>query len=500
MAPVLEVRGVSKDFPGVRALADVCLSLEKGEIRALAGENGAGKSTLMNILAGSLVPDAGEILLRGRPVHFASPRDSLRQGIAMIYQELTPVRQLTVAENIFLGREPVAPWGGWVRREEMNRRASELCSQIGVFLDPRRRVGELSVAEVQLVEILKALSHEAEILIMDEPTSALSSRESQHLLAIIRQLAEQGRAILYISHRLDELYAVAHSVTVLRDGCHMATRAMKELNRSELIALMVGRDLTAIYPARTGRWGDVLLEVQGLSADDAFSDVSFQVQAGEILGVAGLMGAGRTEVMETICGLRRHTAGRILVRGRPSRIQSPCDAKRLGIAMVSEDRKESELNLKASVKDNMTMANLATYCRFGWIRGRGETAAVNEKIREQRIKTSSYRTPVVTLSGGNQQKVVLAKWLLGDPDILILDEPTRGIDVGAKAEIHRQMADLAARGKAIVMVSSELPEVMGMSDRILVLHAGRVTGAFSAAEATPERIMACATGQNGVAA
>lgn len=494
-APFLRMSGITKRFPGILALDGVSLDVERGEVHALLGENGAGKSTLMGVLAGVHRPDAGEILIEARPVSFDSPRDALRHGISMIYQELSAVPEMTVAENILLGREPVRGFARIVDRNAMRTETRRLCDEIGTALDPDARMSSLAVAEMQVVEIVKALSHDSSIVIMDEPTSALSDREAERLFATIRQLAARRKAIIYISHKLDEIARIADRVTVLRDGRLVATRPQAELSPRAMISLMVGRDLKEFFPRESVTPGEVLLSVRNLTRPGVVSDIGFDARAGEIVGLAGLMGAGRTELVETIFGLAPASSGTIAVRGREVHVRSPGDAIRNGIAMLSEDRKLTELNLKGTVRENMTLANLREYCRFGQIVAAArERAAVDGQIAALRIKTPSGDSPVVTLSGGNQQKVALSRRLLCNPDVLILDEPTRGIDVGAKAEIYGMMNELTRQGKAIVMVSSELPEVMGMSDRILVMHGGKIAGEFARKDFNQEKIMACATG------
>ena len=492
---LVAVRGVSKRFPGVQAVDDVTLRIEAGQVHALVGENGAGKSTLMKILAGIYAADAGEIRLKGQALVLRNPGDALRHGISMIHQELNLIRQMTVAENLFVGREPTYGWTPIVNRRRLVRRTRRLLDEVGVDLDPNARLARLRVAEMQLVEIVKALSYDADVIIMDEPTSALSEVEAEKLFGVIRGLTSRGKAVIYISHKLDEVFAIADRVTVMRDGRHIVTDDIGRFTKTQLISLMVGRDVEAVFGKTDAVVGEVLLEVEGLCRAGAFSDVSFTVRRGEILGLAGLMGAGRTELAETLFGVQKPDAGRMRMRGRPVVITSPHDAIGHGIALVPEDRKVQGLNLPASVGHNASLANLAAYCLFGQkLRLRREQQAVDAIMNQLNIRATSRRQIVNFLSGGNQQKVVIAKWLLCDPDLLILDEPTRGIDVGAKAEIHRIMSELAARGKAIIMISSELPEVMAMSDRVIVLHEGRVTGQFARNELDQETIMACATG------
>lgn len=487
--PALQVRNLFKSFPGVQALAGVRLDIAAGEVHALMGENGAGKSTLMKIVSGLDQPDAGEVLLRGKSARFRSPHDALRQGIAMIHQELLPFPELSVAANIFMGQEPASRFLGWLDKRKMHDEAKTLLARLGVTLSPARRMGELSVAEMQMVEIAKALAHQAQVIIMDEPTSAISAREVTALLGIIRDLKAGGTAIIYISHKLDEVFQIADRVTVLRDGRYVGAYPIQDLNESRLISLMVGRELnTATAPNLTPA-GEPVLAVRGLTKAGQFRDVNFEVRQGEIVGLAGLMGAGRTELVSAIYGLAQPDAGSIQIRGRTVRIHNPAAAIRHGLGLVSEDRKETGLVLKMSVKHNLTLASLRRCCRAGFISRRSETRVADECIGRFSIKTPHRNQSVTHLSGGNQQKVVLAKALLTGPDILILDEPTRGIDIGAKAEVHALIRQLAAEGKAIILVSSELPEVLALSHRILVMREGSISAEVDPRRATQEEIL-----------
>ncbi len=492
---LLEMKGVHKGFPGVRALSGVDLVVKSGTVHALIGENGAGKSTLMKILAGIYQPDEGSIRFKGEPVAIADPRASINCGIAMIHQELSSIPEMSIAENVFLGREPVFGLTRIVDTRTMHRNTRVLFAEIGMEVEPGRLMSDLSVAEMQMVEIVKAISYDSDLIIMDEPTSAITDREVEKLFEIIRTLTAKGKSVIYISHKLDELFVIADEITVMRDGTYITTQPAEEMSRQQLISLMVGRELRDIYPGLTSARGEIALEVEDLASGDRFSNIDFKLHRGEILGIAGLMGAGRTELVETVFGFRKATAGSIRVNGEPVVIDSVRKAIDLGMALVSEDRKLFGLNLKASVKDNITLVDLARFCRLNQIIDFGaEKRAVDAQIRALGIKTPSRNQNVNSLSGGNQQKVVLAKWLLCEPEILILDEPTRGIDVGAKAEVHKIMAALAEAGKAVIMISSELPEILGMSHRVLVLHEGRKTGEFSREELDQEKIMACATG------
>ncbi|MBI5388690.1 MAG: sugar ABC transporter ATP-binding protein [Verrucomicrobia bacterium] len=486
---VLEVRNLSKSFPGVRALDSVQLAVRPASVHALMGENGAGKSTLMRLVAGLDQPDAGELLLRGQRVRLRNPHHALKLGVAMIHQELLPFPDLSVAENIFMGQEPAVPFLGWINQRKMNSEAQQLLSRLGVALAPVRKMRELSVAEMQAVEIAKALAHRAEVIIMDEPTSALSDREAEALFGVIRDLKSRGVAVIYISHKMDEVFRIADTVTVLRDGQHVGTCAMTEMNRDQLIALMVGRELRELFPKTAAAKGDFALSVRRLGKAGRFQEVSFDVRRGEVLGLAGLMGAGRTDLVSALFGLPPADTGKILVHGREARIRRPADAMRHGIGFVSEDRKAHGLVLPLSVKQNVTLASLRRCCHGGFINPRRENTVADECIREFSIKTPGRSQPVSMLSGGNQQKVVLAKALLTQPEILLLDEPTRGIDIGAKAEVYALVARLAQERKAILLVSSELPELLALSDRILVMRAGDIAAELNPDSTTPEEIL-----------
>ena len=484
--PILQVRNVSKSFPGVNALDGVSLDIVPGRVHALMGENGAGKSTLMKILIGLYAPDSGEMLHGGRAIRIRSPHDALRRGIAMIHQELLPFRDLTVAENIGMGREPTRWFPGWLDRPAMQREAARLLGRLGAAIDPGRRMRDLSVAEMQAVEIAKALAHNAGVIIMDEPTSAISGREVEALFAVIRDLRQRGVAVVYISHKMDEIFRIADTITVLRDGWHIATRPAGELDEAALIGLMmVGRELPTRPAGRGGSVGEVVLEVRGLARPGRFRDVSFSLRRGEVLGLAGLMGAGRTEVANAIYGMPPAAGGEILVAGRPVRITSPAAAIAAGIALVSEDRKEHGFVPRMSVKHNITLAGIRSWL----IDHRAENRIADEQIRALGIRTSGRNQAVEELSGGNQQKVVIARALLTGPDILILDEPTRGIDIGAKAEVHAIIDQLARAGKAILLVSSELPELLSLSDRLLVMREGELAGELDPRRASQEQIM-----------
>lgn len=491
LVPVFQVQHVSKSFGGVRALQDVHFEVYPGEVHALLGENGAGKSTLIKIITGVHQPDSGELLLNGQPIRFAGTRDAQARGIAAIYQEPSLFPDLDIAENIFVGRQPTSRVGvDWKR---MYTDASTLLRRLGLHLDPRTKARELSVAQQQVVEIARALSINAKVLIMDEPTSSLTQGEVDDLFMIVRQLRSSGTAVVFISHRLEELFALADRVTTLRDGTYVGTRPMAQVTSDELIRMMVGRSLTELFPKQAVEPGEVILEVENLGVAGAFSGVSFSLRRGEILGMSGLIGAGRTNVAQALFGVEPATEGTIKLDGKVVTINNPDTAMALGIGYVPEDRKEHGLVLKMNIADNITLPMLEKFATMGWLNPRREHEAARSGAQQLEVKMSSVSQIVGQLSGGNQQKVVLAKWLSTAPRVLILDEPTRGIDVGTKAAVHRLMSSLAAEGMAILMISSELPEVLGMSDRVLVMREGRLTGHFSRGEATQEKLMAAAT-------
>ena len=489
-APIFNIQHISKSFGGVHALQDVHFEIFPGEVHALLGENGAGKSTLIKIITGVYQPDAGELFFAGSPIRFANTRAAQAHGIAAIYQEPSLFPDLDIAENIMVGRQPMGRLGvDWKR---MYQEASALLRRLGLSLDPRTKARELSVAQQQVVEIARALSINAKVLIMDEPTSSLTQHEVEELFTIVRQLRASGTAIVFISHRLEELFALADRVTTLRDGAYVGTRAMADVTTDDLIRMMVGRSLDELFPKQAVEAGAVVLEVKGLGVIGSFSDVSFELRRGEILGMAGLIGAGRTNVARALFGTEPATSGTIMLDGKIVTIRSPDAAMALGIGYVPEDRKEHGLVLAMSIADNITLPVISTFARGGWLDASREHQAAAAGSKQLEVKMSSVAQQAGQLSGGNQQKVVLAKWLGTHPRVLILDEPTRGIDVGTKAAVHALMSSLAAQGMAILMISSELPEILGMSDRILVMREGRLTGHFSRAEATQEQLMAAA--------
>ena len=492
--PIVELSGIAKHFGGVQALRGVDFRLFPGEVHALVGENGAGKSTLVKILAGIYRPDAGGVKVGGEVVELRSPKQAQALGIAVVQQEPMLFPDLDVAENVFMGRHPRDRFGrvDWKR---MHREVNQLLASLDVSLSSHTPLQGLSVAEQQLVEIAKALSMQARVLVLDEPTAALSAHEVEELFAIVKQLRERGVAILFVSHRLEEVFKIADRLTVFRDGAHIITAPVSEMNTEEIIKHMVGRELSNLFPKSEAEIGEVVLEVRHLTRAGVFADVSFQLRRGEILGLAGLVGAGRTEVARVLFGIDRAESGEIWLKGKKVRIRSPQHAMDNGIAYVPEDRHQQGLIMNFSIAANVTLPILQQVSRLGLIYPRREQKIAAEYSRQLRVRSTGVEQLVNTLSGGNQQKVVLSKWLATNPSVLILDEPTRGIDVGAKAEVHRIISDLAGSGLAIILISSELPEVLAMADQVIVLHEGRVTGAFARSEATQERVMFAATGQ-----
>ena len=499
--PIVTIRDLSKSFAGVRALDRAQFELLPGEVHALMGENGAGKSTLMKVLAGVYRKDSGEVLLDGRPVDIESPRAAQALGIGIIHQELNLMNHLSAAQNIFIGREPRGRFGLFIDEEAMCCEAQRIFERMNLKLDPRTPVGELTVARQQMVEIAKALSFDSRVLIMDEPTAALNNEEVADLFRIIARLKSRGVAIVYISHKMDELKRIADRVTVMRDGQYIATVPMASTPMDTLIAMMVGRQLAEAEHAMPDTSGnEVVLEARGICRGGMVRDASFVLRRGEILGFAGLMGAGRTELARAVFGADRIDAGEVFVRGRKAAIGSPRDAVAHGIGYLSEDRKHFGLATGMDVETNIALASMKSFLSAGFFIDQAAVESAGERyVRQLGIKTPSVRQQVRLLSGGNQQKIVIAKWLLRDCDVLFFDEPTRGIDVGAKAEIYRLLNELAAQGKAIVIISSELPEVLRMSHRVLVMCEGRITGELSAREASQEKIMQLATRREAAA-
>ncbi|MFV0358992.1 sugar ABC transporter ATP-binding protein [Tropicimonas sp.] len=487
---ILEVDHVRKEFPGVVALDDVQLRIRPGSVHALMGENGAGKSTLMKIIAGVYNPDRGEVRFAGRKLDIRTPIDALNSGIAMIHQELNLMNTMTVAENIWIGREPRNAMG-LIDHGEMRLMTQVLFDDLNIRLDPTGMVGDLTVAQKQMVEIAKAVSFRSDVLIMDEPTSAITEAEVEHLFRIIRDLRTSGVGIVYITHKMNELFEIADELTVFRDGKYIATVAASEVTRDDVIKMMVGREITDMFPKVECPIGEKVLEVRNLSLPGVFEDVSFDLRQGEILGVAGLVGSGRSNVAEAIFGVHPAESGEILVGGKPVQITSPIVAMQHGMAFLTEDRKESGLFLILDCIANMQVALLSSgeADNHGFVEQNEIDRLAKDYTEKLRIKTPNLEETVGNLSGGNQQKVLIARWLMTKPGILILDEPTRGIDVGAKSEIHRLITQLAGQGVAVLMISSELPEVLGMSDRIMVMHEGHVSGFLDREEADQVRVM-----------
>ncbi|GFG42383.1 sugar ABC transporter ATP-binding protein [Streptococcus canis] len=490
----IDMRGISKTFGTNKVLEKIDLVLTSGEVHALMGENGAGKSTLMNILTGLFPASSGTILIDGKEMTFANPQEAEAFGISFIHQEMNTWPDMTVLENLFLGRELKKAFG-LLDDKAMRDKAKAAFKRLGVSIPLDKRIGDLSVGQQQMIEIAKSLLSEVSLLIMDEPTAALTDRETENLFKIIRSLKAEGVGIVYISHRMEEIFKITDVVTVMRDGIVVDTKATQTTNPDELVKKMVGRDIEDYYPEKTATLGAVALEVKNLSSQ-AFEGVSFQVRQGEILGFSGLMGSGRTEIMRAIFGLDSKQSGQVMIDGTPVTIHSPAQAIKQGIGFLTEDRKEEGLILDFSIKDNMTLPSTKDFSKNGFFDDKTSTTFVDQLINRLRIKSGTPSLPVGNLSGGNQQKVVLAKWIGIAPKVLILDEPTRGVDVGAKREIYQLMNELAERGVPIIMVSSDLPEVLGVSDRIIVMHEGKIAGQLSREEATQEKVMQLATGGN----
>ena len=489
---ILKMNHISKDFPGVKALDDVSFNVKKGTVHALMGENGAGKSTLMKILYGMFEKDAGEIIFDGEKVEINKPHDALESGISMIFQELSPVLHMNVAENIYLGREPKK--GPLVDKEKLYEDAKNVLALMGIDnIDPNERMFRLSVAKMQMCEICKALSNNSKLIIMDEPTSALTEEESNALFKTVSTLRKQGVSFVFVTHKIDEVFEISDEITILRDGQYIGTKSTKDITKEEMISMMVGRNLTQLFPKEEVEIGDVMFSVRGLTINGVFEDISFDVHKGEILGVAGLMGAGRTEIMEAIFGFRKVDSGEIHINGEKVNIRSPKDAIKHRISLLTEDRKLTGLFLNRDVADNLFITSLNDFTKGPLLSRKKIRDKSNVNIEKFRIKTPNPYQMVESLSGGNQQKVLVSRALEVDPEIIIFDEPTRGIDVGAKAEIHALLVSMAKQGKCVIMVSSELPEIMGMSDRILVICNGKQTGMIDREEATQQNIMHCAT-------
>lgn len=491
---IINMTGIDKSFSTNQVLKGVNFSVEKGETHALMGENGAGKSTLMKILSGIYQRDAGIVEVKGKQVEYQHPSDAEADGIAVIHQELNILPELTIAENLFLGKELTNSKFGWLNNKEMNRIAKERLEELGLNISPTVLAKDLSVGRQQLVEIAKALMTNADIIIMDEPTAALTDREIDTLFEVIERLKRKGVSFIYISHRMEEIFAICDRITVLRDGASIGTKVIKETNFDEIVSMMVGRELGDRFPSSDKKIGDVKLQVSNLTREGEFEDVSFDVKAGEILGISGLMGAGRSEVVETIFGYRRQDKGSIYLDGQKVSIKHPQDAINKGIAFISEDRKTKGLIVDFSVGDNLNLTNLKTLSNNGWMLSQKEQTLYQTMVERLNIRVSDRSQLAKSLSGGNQQKVVIAKWLGIGPGVLILDEPTRGVDVGSKKEIYKIMQDLASQGVAIIMVSSELPEIIGMSDRVAVMCEGKLMTVLNKDQLTEENIMHYATG------
>jgi rhamnose transport system ATP-binding protein len=497
--PLLVLERATKSFGPVKALLDAEITLFPGEAHALVGENGAGKSTLVKILAGVHQPDSGALLIDGEPTVFTGPGAARDAGVSIIYQEPTLFPDLTVAENIYIGRQPLRA-GRRIDRAAMNKAAAELFARLGVRLDPERQARGLSVADQQIVEIAKALSLNARVLVMDEPTAALTTVEVQRLFEVMRTLRTQGAAVLFISHRLEEVFASCQRVTIMRDGQFVRSAPIDEVSVDEIIRSMVGRELSALFPKTETEPGDVVLAVDGLGRDKVLRDISFTVRRGEIVALAGLVGAGRSEVARAIFGIDKRTSGSVRINGMELANGKPLDAMAAGVALVPEDRRQQGLVMELGIDRNLALASLARLRRFGLIRRRDERALTRDWAQRLQVKFGRLGNAVATLSGGNQQKVVLGKWLARDPSLLIIDEPTRGIDVGTKSEVHRILDELVGKGMAVLMISSELPEVLGMADRVLVMHEGRISAEFGRTDATEDAIMRAATGQESESA
>ena len=490
---LLEMKNITKEFPGVRALDGVSFTLKRGSVHALMGENGAGKSTLMKCLFGINSIDSGDILLEGEQVRFKNPNDALSHGVAMVHQELNQATKRNVMDNIWLGRYPTK-FGFITSEKEMYHRTKDIFDGLGISTDPRRIMSTMSVAERQMAEIAKAVSYDAKVIVLDEPTSSLSDREVEHLFEIIEKLKRRGCGIIYISHKMDEILRISDEITVMRDGRHIATESAADMTVSRIIHLMVGRELNEMFPGKTNTPGRVILSVEGLtSRHNHVDNVSFEIREGEVVGFAGLAGAGRTEVIENLFGLSERESGRIILDGREIKNRNPREAIKNGFALVTEERRTTGIFGNLDICENATVAMLKKYVRYVLLSDRLRANDTEKTINSMNVKTASQRTHIRLLSGGNQQKVILGRWMLTEPRILMLDEPTRGIDVGAKFEIYKLIDSLAASGKAIIAVSSELPELLGICDRIYVMSSGKIAGVVNARETSQEEIMTLAS-------
>ena len=494
----LEMRGVSKSFPGVKALDKVNLKVRPGTVHALMGENGAGKSTLMKCLFGIYHMDEGEVFVDGEKVNIQNPDEALHKGLAMVHQELQPVPERTIAENMYLGRFPVKSFGPIkvIDHKTMNEEAKKWLENVKMPFDPRKKLGHLSISQMQSIEIAKAVSQEAKLIILDEPTSSLTDNEVEALFRIVRDLRDRGVSFVFISHKMAELRQISDDITIMRDGCYVGTWEMKNISDDEIVKQMVGRELTNIYPPLDNNPGDVLLEVNNFTSihDSSFKNCSFKLRKGEILGFGGLVGAQRTELMEAIFGIRHITSGEVKLNGKTLDIKRPQDAINNGIGMITEDRRGSGILGCLSIADNVSIASLNQYLEAGIkLNKKKIEELVQDNVSKLSIKTPSSKTLIQSLSGGNQQKVIISRWLANNPDVLIMDEPTRGIDVGAKYEIYQIMINLAKQGKGIIMISSEMPELLGVSNRVMVMCNGKITGEVSGNEMTQENVMHYAT-------
>lgn len=493
---LVEMTKINKSFSGIHVLKDVNLNVKKGEVHALMGENGAGKSTLIKILSGVYTRDNGSVKVKGKEVHFSNPKEAEAHGISIIHQELNIIPNLTVTQNMFLGKELTYGKFGMLNKKLMKERTIESLEKLGVSnIDPDEPAGNLSVGQQQMIEIAKTLATNSELIIMDEPTAALTDREIEALFEVINSLRKNGVSIIYVSHRMEEIFEICDQITVLRDGVYVGTEEVKNTTFDDVVRMMVGRELGDRFPERNSEIGEVIFEVKDLELENVFQPVNFEVRAGEILGVAGLMGAGRTEIMETIFGHRRKTKGTIRLHGEELHIKHPSDAIRSGIAFVTEDRKDQGLFIDASIRENIGLTNIQSISNNGVLSKSKEIKLVDKLMKRLQVRAAGMSQEVKRLSGGNQQKVVIAKWIGRSPKVLILDEPTRGVDIGAKKEIYSIMNELSEEGVAIIMVSSELPEVLGVSDRVMVLYEGKVMDFIDRSEANQENIMIAATGR-----
>lgn len=494
----LEMRGISKSFPGVKALDGVNLNIRPGTVHALMGENGAGKSTLMKCLFGIYKMDEGEVYVDGEKMNIANPDDALKHGLAMVHQELQPVPARTIAENMYLGRYPTKQMGPvkMIDHKVMNEEAAKWLETVKLSFDPKTKLGELSISQMQLVEIAKAVSQNANLIILDEPTSSLTETEVEALFAIVREFRAKGVSFVYISHKMAEIRQISDDITIMRDGTYIGTWNMNDITDGDIVKNMVGRELTNVYPPLDNTPGDILMEVKGYTSinDKSFKDCSFTLRKGEILGFGGLVGAQRTELMEAIFGMRHITKGEIVLNGKNVTVKHPSDAIKNGIGMITEDRRGNGILGCLSIADNVSIASLNNYLEAGIKLNKKQIEElVQDNVAKLSIKTPDSKTLIQSLSGGNQQKVIISRWLANDPDVLIMDEPTRGIDVGAKYEIYQIMINLAKQGKGIIMISSEMPELLGVSNRVMVMCNGKITGEVSGEEATQENVMKYAT-------